>query len=97
MKTKLHICYKYIVDLGLAPACSLVGGLVSVSPYGPRLVDCVGFSWCSGPLWPTQSYPPVFHRTLKLPLMFGYLCVHFHPLLDEDSQETVMLGSCLEA
>jgi len=30
MKTKLHICYKYVGLLGPAPAYSLVGGLVSV-------------------------------------------------------------------
>ena len=40
MKTKLHTCVE-----GLPPshACSLVGSLVSVGPYGPRLVDYVGF------------------------------------------------------
>jgi hypothetical protein len=32
MKTKLHICYKCVGGLGPATACSLVGGLISVSP-----------------------------------------------------------------
>lgn len=42
METKLHICYICSGDLGSAPASSLVGGSVSVSPHGPRLVDSVG-------------------------------------------------------
>ena len=29
-------------DLGAAPVCSLVGGLVSVSPHWPMLADSVG-------------------------------------------------------
>jgi hypothetical protein len=37
MKTKLHRAW-------VRPMlCSLVGGSVSVSPYGSRLVDSVGF------------------------------------------------------
>ena len=43
MKTKLHICYLHVGGLGLAHTCSLIGGLVSVSPLGPRLVDSVDF------------------------------------------------------
>lgn len=43
MRTKLYICYIRIGRLGLSYACSLVGGLVSVSLYVPRLVDSVGF------------------------------------------------------
>ena len=39
MKTKLNICYKCVGSLGSAPECFLVGGSVSVSPHGPRLVD----------------------------------------------------------
>jgi hypothetical protein len=42
MKTKLYICYKYVVGLHPVHACSLVGSLVSVSPHGPRLFDSVG-------------------------------------------------------
>jgi hypothetical protein len=38
MKTKLHICSKYVGCLGPAPACYLVGGSVSVSPHWPRFV-----------------------------------------------------------
>jgi len=44
MKTKLHICYKYVGGPGPVPAGSLVGGSVSVSPQGPRLVDSVGLT-----------------------------------------------------
>jgi hypothetical protein len=43
MKTKLHICYKCVGGLDPGPASSLVGGSVSVSPQGPRLVDSVYF------------------------------------------------------
>ena len=42
MKTKLHICYRCVGGPGPASACSLVGGPVSVSPHGPRLVGSVG-------------------------------------------------------
>jgi hypothetical protein len=42
MKTKLHIRYKSVWGLGPAPSCSLVGGSVSVSPNGLKLVDSVG-------------------------------------------------------
>jgi len=41
--SQLHNCYICTEDLDPSHACSLVGGLVSVSPYGPRLVDSVGF------------------------------------------------------
>ena len=42
METMLLICYISAEGLGQGPACSLVGGLVSVRPHGPRLVDFVG-------------------------------------------------------
>jgi hypothetical protein len=42
MKTKVLICYICVGGLGPAHACFLVGGSVSVSSYGPRLVDSVG-------------------------------------------------------
>jgi hypothetical protein len=42
MKTKLHICYICIGGLGPSHAFSLVGGLISVRPYRPRLVGSVG-------------------------------------------------------
>ena len=42
MKTKLHTCHKCVRGLGSAPACSLLGGSVSMSPHRPRVVDSVG-------------------------------------------------------
>jgi len=42
MKTKLHICYVCVRGLGPAHAYSLVGGSVSESSHGPRLVGSVG-------------------------------------------------------
>jgi hypothetical protein len=38
------------------PAYSLIGGPVSVSPHGPRLVGSVVFLWCPWPLWLPQSF-----------------------------------------
>ena len=35
MKTKLHICFKWVRALSPAPACYLVGSSVSVSPHVP--------------------------------------------------------------
>jgi len=43
MKTKLHIWYICVGGLGPSHECSLVYSAVSVSPYGPRLMDSVGF------------------------------------------------------
>ena len=43
-------------------ACSLVGGSVSVSSRGPRLVDYVGLLLVSLNLWLLQSLPPFFHK-----------------------------------
>lgn len=43
MKTKLHHHNIYADGLGQSPAGFLVSGLVSVSPYKPRLVDCEFF------------------------------------------------------
>ena len=51
MKTKLHICAE---DLRESPKNSLVDSLVSVSPYGSRLVDSMCFHVVSlTPLAPT--------------------------------------------
>ena len=68
-------------------AGSLVGGSVSVSPYGPRLVDSVGFLVVSLtplaptilPAWLLQDSPSSSYC-----LSVG-LCICFHPLLDETS------------
>ena len=44
MKTKLYNCDICVQGLGQSHAGSLVGGgSVSVSPYGPKLVDSVDF------------------------------------------------------
>jgi hypothetical protein len=61
MKTKLQTCYICVESLGLSHACSLIGGSVSVSSYGPRLVDSVGLLVV--PLTPLapEIFPPLFH------------------------------------
>ena len=58
MKSELPTCVE-----GLPPshACSLVGSLVSVGPYGPRLVDPVGFL--------VMSLTPLDPSILPLPLL----------------------------
>ena len=99
MKTKLCICYKCVRDLCPAPVCSLVGGTISVRPHGPRLVDSVGFLVVSLPAPPgsfvSLALPQVFLGSARgLPVG---LCICHRLLLGEASQETVMLGSCLQA
>jgi hypothetical protein len=107
MKTKQHICYKCVyggVGSGLPSSgtshyeCSLIGGSVSVSPHVFRLVDSV----C---LLVLTLIPPVC-LFLSLTLLWESrisdwclavgLCNCFHQLLDEASQEAVMLSSCLQ-
>lgn len=77
MKTKLSISYICVGDLGPVNACSLVGGLVSVSPHGPQLVDSVGLlvEFLS-PLGPFFLPPTCFPRLLELCLMFGCGSLH---------------------
>ena len=87
MKTKLHICYKCIGGLGPAPACSLVGGSVSLSSHVFRLVDTIGLLVVSL----TPPAPSLLSPTL--PDVWLWVCICFHLLLDEASQEIVMLGS----
>ena len=59
MKTKLHNCYICAEGLGPSHAYSLVCGSVSVNPYGPRLVDSVGFLVVSlTPHAPTILFSP---------------------------------------
>jgi hypothetical protein len=58
--TKPHICYKCVSDLGPDPACSLVGGSVTVSPHGPRISDLVDFLVVSF----TPLAPSLLSRTL---------------------------------
>ena len=41
--TKVHICYICVGSLFLSYGCIPVGNSVSVSPYGARLVEFVGF------------------------------------------------------
>jgi hypothetical protein len=92
MITKLHICYRWVGCLGPAPACSLVGDFISVTPHGPSLVEFGGLLVVS--LAPPARSLLSSTRLTELCLMFG--CVCFHSLLDKASQETDMLGSCLK-
>jgi hypothetical protein len=76
-----------------------VSGSVSVSFHGLRLVDSVGLLVVSL----TAPAHSILSRTLPQNsqssawcLAVG-LCVCLNALLDETSQETVMLGSCLQA
>jgi len=96
MKTKLDICYTSTGDLGPAPVCSLVGGSMSGSLQGFRLVDY----WSSGGV-PIASgflkpFPNSSIRLFEVHLMFGYGSLHLSQLLSEASQRTGMLGSWLQ-
>jgi hypothetical protein len=42
METKSHTCSKCVESLGPVPVCSLVNGVVSLSPQEPMLVDSLG-------------------------------------------------------
>jgi hypothetical protein len=85
---KLHICYKCVcMCVGPAPACSLVGHSVFVSPHGPRLVDYVGLLVVSL----TPSALSILFHTLHQDFLRTAcclavcLCTSFHELLDEAS------------
>ena len=74
MNTKMHICYICVGGLGLSHVCSLVGDSISVRPYGPRLVDSVGFLIV--PLTPLA--PSSFLSSRRFPefcLIFGDVSV----------------------
>lgn len=68
MRSKLHICYTPVGDLGLSHACTPVGGSVSASPCRPSLVNSAGS--LVGVLDPSGSAPSSI-RFLWLCLMFG--------------------------
>ena len=100
MKTKLHFCSKCAGVPRCSPcACSLVSDPASMSPHAPRLVDSVGLLKVSlthlacSILFPTLPIDSPFSTFC---LAVGpYICLHL--VLDVASQETVMLGSCLQA
>lgn len=74
MKVKLHICYTYVG--GLSDACSLVGGSVSLSSYGPWLINYVFLVVSLNSLAPIHP----FHLTqgsLISTFCLG-LSIHFH-------------------
>jgi hypothetical protein len=82
MKTKLHNCNICAEGLYQSHACSLVGSSVSVSPYGPKLVDSLCFLMVSlAPLAPTILHPLILQHAafLKLCLMFGYRFLYLFP------------------
>jgi hypothetical protein len=65
---------------GPVPACSLVGGSVSVGLHGARLVDSVGLHVVSlPPSAPLNSIPNPSTRPPELPLMFGCGSLHLFP------------------
>jgi hypothetical protein len=75
MKIKLQICYKCGTgELGPSHACSLVGGLVSVIPYGPRLAETVGLHMVSlTSLAHSILWTSLLHKTLQA-LCDVFLC-----------------------
>jgi hypothetical protein len=93
MKIKLYLSYIWVGGLGLSHTCSLVGGSVSMSPYGLRLVDSIWFSYIV--LDPSGSFNPPVPPSQDF-LTFSYVSLMFPQLLGKASQRTVMLGSCLQ-
>ena len=99
-KTILHNCN--ICAGGLGKLCEgfLVCSSVSVSNYGPKLIDSVGFLVVSlTPLAPTIlfSFFALFVRIPQAPpncLAVGF-CICFHQRLGEASLMTVELGTSL--
>jgi len=85
--------------LGPAPECSLVGGAVSVSLRGHRLVDSGGLLVVSlTPLTFSLPSPTLLRGSASSTrFMAMSFCGYLVLTLDEASQETVMLGSCLHA
>lgn len=64
MMTKLHICYIYVGDLGLAHARSLVGGSVSLRPLTQVSLLCRS---SHGVLDTSEPLNPSSHSSTKLP------------------------------
>jgi hypothetical protein len=80
--------------LGPALRCSLVGGLVSVSPQGSRLVDSIVFQWSPYSFLVPQFFPQLCHE-ISQALSNAWLLVSASvsgQLLGGASQRTVMLG-----
>ena len=86
-----NIWYLCVGGLGLAPECFLVGDSVPVKPHGPRLFDFLSLS--------VVSLIPLALSVLSLTLPYSWSSVYWLAvkLLDEASQNTVLLGSCLQA
>ena len=94
----LDNCNIYAENLGLAHACALVGGSVSMSLYEPRLVDSVSFFVVSLTLLaPTILPSSLLHSSPRsVQCLAVDLCLCFHQLLDEASLMTIGLMSIAE-
>lgn len=69
MKTKPQTNYILVGAIGSSHASSLVSSSISVIPYGPRLVDSIGFLECFLLLWLFQSLH-LFHKVPQnLPIL----------------------------
>jgi hypothetical protein len=66
--------------------------------HGLRLINSAGLL-CGVLDSSVSPNPPHSHSSARLPSSAQYLGLYicFHQLLNEDSQKTVMLGSCLQA
>ena len=94
--SKLNMCYICVGDIVPVYPCPSVDGSVSVNPHDPMLVSPVGFLV----IFLTSPAPSVLSLSLpqdSLHSGVGVLYICFHQLLDEASQMTVMLGSCMQA
>ena len=62
MNIKSHTCYIWVEILDPFHACILIDGPVSVSPYGPSLVDSIGFLVVPMTALAPLILPIIFHK-----------------------------------
>ena len=70
-ENQMHICYICVGNLGSAHVGSLVGGSVSESPQGSRLVDSVGLPVEFLPPLRLQYFPQLLHKSPRTPSNVG--------------------------
>jgi hypothetical protein len=98
MKTKLYICCKCGWGLSSSP-CMFFGWWFSLCEPPRSQSTPQVFLWCS---LPSLNSPLILSATLPQdsqapPNVWLWISACFHSLLDEASQETVVLGSCLHS
>ena len=97
IQTELHVSYLCVRGRNPDHVCSFIGGSISESSQGSKLVDSFGFlgeflshagHLLLPPTFPQES-PTSFHC-----LAVG-VCIYFYQMLGRTSQWKVMIGFCL--